>query len=491
MKKRILYFMFALFLITSNVTEVHAEAGLLTVLGGSIATGGLTGEALVSAVAPYMAPVLLGIMVAGGLNVYLTEQSQAVGMTKTEYLTSKVREYCDSAGKPIDKFWGDFAAGCEVLENGSIAIGEQARTQVKQFINYLQRNNEIIDTSNMGEVAGVDISGYTFQKLSSGVNYDVLVNPRGENVGFKFDIISSSSDLAWAYYQNASSSRNILILSKSAFRGTFNLTGGSSGSRTDNATSLNGYYYFSFPMNADESELLVDKIVYNGTYLQFIRSLDGTFEEMTTSPTYDGVTGTNDDIDNTNSALSPSAGATPVLNPGLTSGIDLTGLAGVTTTVQEYLDALRDVLDGVRDPAITGEREDTGEKETVAIDEEDVADPAIDPVLDPDLPPVKTPVVDPNSEPTGENAVKPLTMDLKTVFPFCLPFDAYKMLQKLNASPVAPNYTVNWYIPIVNQNLNFTVDLSDFNSVAEVLRNIELIAFCIGLAIVTRNIIRS
>lgn len=484
--------MFALFLVTSNVAEVHAEAGLLTVLGGSIATGGLTGEALVSAVAPYMAPVLLGIMVAGGLNVYLTEQSQAAGMTKTEYLTSKVREYCDTAGKPIDKFWGDFAAGCEVLENGSIAIGEQARTQVKQFINYLQRNNEIIDNSNTGQVENIDISGYTFQKLTSGVNYDILINQRGENVGFIFNVTSAEGPLAWTYYnRTGTTSRSVLILSKYPFSGKINSTGGSSGGRTDNARLVNGYYYFQDPVTATETQALVDKTYYDGTFLNFISSLDGSFEETSSSPTYDGITGTNDDIDNTNSALSPSAGATPVLNPGLVDGIDLEGLAGVTTTVQEYLDALRDVLDGVRDPAITGEREDTGEKDTIAIDEDDVADPAIDPVLDPDLPPVKTPVVDPNSEPTGENAVKPLTMDLKTVFPFCLPFDAYKMLQKLNASPVAPSYTVNWYIPIVNQYLNFTVDLSGFDSVAAVLRNMELIAFCVGLAIVTRNIIRS
>lgn len=490
MKKRILYIIFAIFLVTSNVAEVHAEAGVLTIIGGSIATGGLTGEALVSAVVPYMAPVLLGIMIAGGLNVYLTEQSQAVGMTKTEYLTNKVREYCDAAGKPIDKFWGDFANGCTVAQNGTIAIGEQARTQVKQFINWLESQNEIYDGTNIGSSdSTVVLNGNTFPVLS-----------RGESIslggGVTFTYVSGDVQIGLFIRQYSGIHMQLEIFT---IRGNSEPTivyniGNGNVSKNLNYTG-NGYRWNAVDFDCAVGNLN-GEIPFFGeaTPNQVIYSFDGSFNVVSggQAPTQDTVIDTTGNgVGVTDNALSPSAGTTPVLNPGLTDGIDLEGLAGVTSTVQEYLDALRDVLDGIRDPAITGEREDTGEKDTIAIDEDDVADPVIDPVLDPDLPPVETPVVDPNSQPTGENAVKPLTMDLKTVFPFCLPFDAYKMLQKLNASAVAPNYQVNWYIPIVNQTLSFTVDLSSFNSVAEVLRNLELIAFCIGLAIVTRNIIRS
>lgn len=484
--------MFAIFLVTSNVTEieVHAEAGVLTILGGSIATGGLTGEALVSAVAPYLAPVLLGIMIAGGLNVYLTEQSQAVGMTKTEYLTNKVRAYCDAAGKPIDKFWGDFADGCTVAQNGTIAIGDQARTQVKQFINWLQSQNDIYDGTNIGNGdSTVSLNGNTFPVLSSGQSISL-----GGGVTFTY----VSGDVQVGLFIRQYSGTNMRLVLFTPYTNVapaivFNIGDGNvNGSLSQ---SNNNYRYADIRFYCNANELNGDIPYYgSATPVSVIGSFDGSFNVVSggQAPTQDTVIDTTGNgVGVTDNALSPSAGATPVLNPGLLDGIDLEGLAGITSTVQEYLDALRDVLDGVRDPAITGEREDTGEKDTIAIDEDDVADPAIDPVLDPDLPPVNTPVVDPSKEPTGENAVKPLTMDLKTVFPFCLPFDAYKMLQKLNASPVAPSYTVNWYIPIVNQYLNFTVNLSGFDSVAAVLRNMELIAFCVGLAIVTRNIIRS
>lgn len=64
------------------------------------------------------------------------------------------------------------------------------------------------------------------------------------------------------------------------------------------------------------------------------------------------------------------------------------------------------------------------------------------------------------------------------------------MISMLSADPVAPRYTVNWHIPIINENLIFTVDLSPFNGVAEICRNMETILFCVGLALVTRSLIR-
>ena len=78
------------------------------------------------------------------------------------------------------------------------------------------------------------------------------------------------------------------------------------------------------------------------------------------------------------------------------------------------------------------------------------------------------------------------TPGLKDVFPFCLPFDIYNFLSCLAADPVAPSFTWRFYVPRLCDE-TFTVDLSPFDTVAQIVRTMELLAFCIGLAYVTRE----
>lgn len=73
------------------------------------------------------------------------------------------------------------------------------------------------------------------------------------------------------------------------------------------------------------------------------------------------------------------------------------------------------------------------------------------------------------------------SLDLRDYFPFCIPFDIYKMLSLLSASPVAPSFDYRFYVPgIVDQTIE--IDLSPFDTVATVLRTMELIAFAVALA---------
>lgn len=75
---------------------------------------------------------------------------------------------------------------------------------------------------------------------------------------------------------------------------------------------------------------------------------------------------------------------------------------------------------------------------------------------------------------------------LQNVFPFCIPFDIYAFFECLAADPVAPSFTWRFYVPgICDEEIE--LDLSDFDSVAQVVRTMELLAFIVGLAIVTRN----
>ena len=81
-------------------------------------------------------------------------------------------------------------------------------------------------------------------------------------------------------------------------------------------------------------------------------------------------------------------------------------------------------------------------------------------------------------------------MDLTNFFPFCIPFDIYAFLQAFEAEPEAPSITYNF--PYINASGNVayiqqTFELSQFDGVAQLVRRLELVAFIIGLAFVTRS----
>lgn len=79
--------------------------------------------------------------------------------------------------------------------------------------------------------------------------------------------------------------------------------------------------------------------------------------------------------------------------------------------------------------------------------------------------------------------------DLEKVFPFSIPWDLYYLLAIFTADPVAPNFNWQFDFAMAGKH-NFAVDLAPFDSVAQVCRACETVLFCIGLALVTRNLIR-
>ena len=100
-----------------------------------------------------------------------------------------------------------------------------------------------------------------------------------------------------------------------------------------------------------------------------------------------------------------------------------------------------------------------------------------------------TPTPDnPNDNPDDERT-KRHDADWQNLFPFCIPFDLIEFLGVLAADPVAPKFDWRIYAPnVVDYTLE--IDLSPFDSVAKICRTMELLAFCIGLILLTRNIIR-
>lgn len=78
---------------------------------------------------------------------------------------------------------------------------------------------------------------------------------------------------------------------------------------------------------------------------------------------------------------------------------------------------------------------------------------------------------------------------LEKMFPFCLPFDLIDFIKVLDAPAEAPRFTIPFKYPTRGgmATYDIVIDLSSFNSVAELLRDMECLAFIVGLIMITRS----
>lgn len=80
-------------------------------------------------------------------------------------------------------------------------------------------------------------------------------------------------------------------------------------------------------------------------------------------------------------------------------------------------------------------------------------------------------------------------VDLKNFFPFCIPFDLFKFFELLHAEPVAP--VLYWEMEdLAGQTYSLSIDLSKWDSVAQLFRRLQLFLFICGLAAASRKFIK-
>ena len=201
----------------------------------------------------------------------------------------------------------------------------------------------------------------------------------------------------------------------------------------------------------------------------------------------------------------------PLVNIGLSLSqlIDLMKALGLKTlqglSAQQLLELLTNVLPKL-DPALL-----PGATPTPV-----VVDPAVDPIYypDPDAHPDKPPrpVIDPdpvtnpnpNPDPDPDPDPDPGTdpvplpdmdaadykVDLKSIFPFCIPFDFVALLRALDAKPRAPCFEFPVVIPALEYREDVKLDMSIFDDVAKVIRLCEKVSFTLFLMFVTSKVIR-
>ena len=109
------------------------------------------------------------------------------------------------------------------------------------------------------------------------------------------------------------------------------------------------------------------------------------------------------------------------------------------------------------------------------------------------------PVTDPDQEQTGtetgtetdsDDDINKYKRDLRTIFPFCLPFDLIALLDALDADPVAPCFEIPFIVDALDISMTVELDLSFLDEVAELMRLFETIGFIITLIMVTHKLIK-
>ena len=115
-----------------------------------------------------------------------------------------------------------------------------------------------------------------------------------------------------------------------------------------------------------------------------------------------------------------------------------------------------------------------------------VVTPTTPPVTPPDIPPVN-----PNPDVETPDDVTPYKVKIGEVFPFCIPFDVYHMVTMFSAEPEAPHAKWTFSLPwSPAQEYKVEWDLKKFDELAELCRKLELVLFCVGLAVVTSKLIK-
>lgn len=94
------------------------------------------------------------------------------------------------------------------------------------------------------------------------------------------------------------------------------------------------------------------------------------------------------------------------------------------------------------------------------------------------------------AEALEDEAINWQKFDLRGLFPFCIPFDIYNMLEALDASPTAPHVQLPFVIESIGFSYTIDLDFSAFDTVAAVMRQMELIVYGIALAWATSKVIK-
>lgn len=493
---------------TSTTPTVTIAAGTGAAVGG--AYQGYTSKTAAAATA-----LTLAVLSATGAAVKLTEASvqagktvyqvindkfaQWVGGTSAEELSSSQAEELQSRFKVITGGGGNQEDpdnnqdnGTNVGVDGKLWFSPASLSMLKQFCDWLestdQLNNYQVGTESDNPVVNLG-------EISTVVNTQCYIY--NAQTGY-VDAITSNKDVACfvglprngLYY-------NLFVIGNEPF----NYGGNFSGS----APSYHGYYYATlstgigrpdiYPVGACQTGLNVYQVIDSITQWNV---QDSSQTVIDNDGIYKGENYNSDILRNPNNQIF-------VVDPGILNGFNVDSDRQIT--IPDYLELIiqqaeeKAKREAQPDPSpapqelpvplldpITGTKSPANWIDPAP--EDAIQDPVESEKRDPDPEDPKDPVIDDDTPTDPEDAVELLKVDLTKIFPFCLPWDIYRILEKFNADPVTPTITIDWgnILGSIGVDFETTLDLHDYDGVAYVLRTMETVAFVVGLAVATKSI---
>lgn len=463
-KKRVVCFLLALFIAAWSAMSSYASASV--VIGGGVAIG-----------VEYAFAWLLGAVGLTAASVAVYDNADSIKAWGAE----QVHDFEDWAEKNVDAYneWADVTssdinAWCNKVAKGTVDKASKVWSAFKSWATHLyvvQNSSDIIfQNTVLSEFCGFPVyvnecpsefSGYV-DKIGA-TPYVITMDQSGDNYSFLYygDTIE-----AICLYKLSTSSKEarVEVIFKS---GTFKVSLSPLGKFSSSVTA-NGSVGISKIGCAYVGNIQSVSFGIAPSFVDYFFDGSGLIEQD-----YSYVGGISDVFD----------------RDGTLDNVDLVGVgsaAGITdvpvvwTNESDLVDALSRVVAG--EASWADVLESAGVvvvdlSENTVVDDEGVTDKPIEGIIPPPAPSVPS-------------DLKDYTVDgLSELFPFCLPFDLIDFFNVLSAEPEAPHFTWTFSYPTLDgmKTYDLEIDLSPFNSVAELLRDMECILFVVGLILITRD----
>lgn len=311
---------------------------------------------------------------------------------------------------------------------------------------------------------------------------------------------------------------NTIIIGNDSFPACYSYKSGSYLNTSGGLYSFDGNNK-SYKVYGYKNGTLIDERTENSNYSTTTGYEGGPnleYEVSSNVPTFSDFSTYNDYIENVrNGSIKPSIVSPDVLSsqgnvrptidnngnltyPNITPQINPTSEGVEPFTMDEYMDfvdtAVENTNNGDTDDVQGALFDLTLQDKIRDLQNQETEDPVPDPTPDYTNPEVVPSQPDyPSKDPVSSNDIEEsapyTTPGLQNKFPFCIPWDLKAIFTKFTAGRQAPNISWRFKVDRIGLDYTFSLDLSDFDNAAQLLRTLQLIAFVVGLAAATRDLI--
>lgn len=471
----------------------------LTVVGGTMGTEGLAAIGATGPVALAAVGVTVAVMAGLHLDSKISQASANAGMTKSAYVKQKISEYCSAKGKTIGDFSKAILETVKVSREGLIYMGKDAVNAFTDLFDWLDLGGQMVDVNSISGVT----SWFTGYRTSTFVldgknlfygNYNGRTAPSTYTESVAMNYVA-------AHNNNANYPYTLIPFVALGVIGT--QTWSCARYREDNFSrdgngavvqySSERYKFGYQTVKVVPSGIPVYDDIVPASKSEIADFLDGI--EETSVDDRDAITYENP-WEQVKAEIQPEDGESVVVDPHAIGAIadSYPAVGDLTISLGDYLDALRKAWDGTIADTIPAVDALTGEEVAIPIPQDLVdsipADTTVDIVGEDTIDDTNTtPAIDDTVPPSPADALQGMSVGLDDIFPFCIPFDIYHILQKFNATPETPVVDLQFNSSIIGVAIPLHIDLHDYDGVAQVARTMELVAYVVGLAIITRKTI--